>query len=93
MTQPDPFRLPLRQIDDANRVMDAVQALLTHAGIVFRPAPPFPTSCCGRGCNGCVWEGFFSALHYWREEAAGLLVGADDRGRSFGVDAYAGEQD
>ena len=31
--------------------------------------PPEPTSCCGRGCNGCVWEGYFAAMAYWRDEA------------------------
>jgi hypothetical protein len=92
MTQTNPFQRPLRHLDDANRVVDDVQALLTHAGIVFRPSPPLPTGCCGRGCNGCVWEGYFSALHYWREQAAALLVSGADTGRACGVDAYAGEQ-
>jgi len=35
----------------------------------FRPPPPEPTTCCGRGCNGCVWEGFFEALGRWRDDA------------------------
>lgn len=39
------------------------------AGVALRPPPPEPTSCCGRGCNGCVWEGYYSAVDYWREEA------------------------
>ena len=38
-------------------------------GVTLRQPPPEPTSCCGRGCNGCVWEGFYSAAAYWREEA------------------------
>lgn len=32
----------------------------------LRPPPPEPTTCCGRGCHGCVWEGFYTALHHWR---------------------------
>ena len=32
-------------------------------------------TCCGRGCNGCVWEGFVTAANYWREDAVALLNG------------------
>ncbi|MDQ3058291.1 MAG: oxidoreductase-like domain-containing protein [Pseudomonadota bacterium] len=39
------------------------------AGLRLRSPPPEPVSCCGRGCNGCVWEGYYSAVNYWREEA------------------------
>lgn len=39
------------------------------------PPPPEPTACCGRGCNGCVWESYFAALAYWRERAAFTLYG------------------
>ena len=43
--------------------------LATH----LRPPPPEPTTCCGRGCNGCVWEGYFAAAAYWCEQAQELL--------------------
>jgi len=39
------------------------------AGVTLRPPPPLPTTCCGRGCNGCVWEGFYDAALYWQQEA------------------------
>jgi hypothetical protein len=42
-------------------------------GITLREIPPEPTSCCGRGCNGCVWEGYFGAVTYWLEEAQLVL--------------------
>jgi len=47
----------------------ALQQRALDAGVTLRPPPPEPTSCCGRGCNGCVWEGFYAAADYWREEA------------------------
>ena len=39
----------------------------------LRPPPPEPTTCCGRGCNGCVWDGYYTALGYWRDDALDLL--------------------
>jgi hypothetical protein len=34
----------------------------------LRAPPPEPDSCCGRGCNGCVWEGYYEALHFWVQD-------------------------
>jgi len=56
--------------------LEAAQALFAElqqraldAGVTLRQPPPAPTTCCGRGCNGCVWEGFYAAVDYWRDEA------------------------
>jgi hypothetical protein len=77
-THHDPGLLPLGDLATA-------QALIVHLrgraqrerGIdldtALRPPPPEPDSCCGRGCNGCVWEGFYEALHHWRVDALELL--------------------
>lgn len=43
------------------------------AGHDFRAPPEEPTSCCGRGCHGCVWEGYEAALNWWYEEGGELL--------------------
>ena len=50
-------------------VFAVLQARAQACGVALRQPPPEPTSCCGRGCNGCVWEGYLAAADYWREEA------------------------
>jgi hypothetical protein len=59
---------------------DTAQAVLAHlqqraaaARTELRAAPPEPEGCCGKGCNGCVWEGYFEAVAYWRDEAMLVL--------------------
>lgn len=45
-----------------------------EAGHEFRAPPEEPTSCCGRGCHGCVWEGYEAALAWWYEEGGQLMA-------------------
>ncbi|CAN7476554.1 oxidoreductase [Acidovorax sp. Leaf76] len=56
-------------------MFQALQEQAQSAGITLRNPPPEPTTCCGRGCNGCVWEGFLEAAEYWRQEALLQLPG------------------
>ncbi|WPB57226.1 oxidoreductase-like domain-containing protein [Xylophilus sp. GOD-11R] len=71
----------LTNAHSADRLIEIVSARLALAGVVdFRSPPAHPTGCCGRGCNGCVWEGYFSALAYWRDEALLRLGGIDPGG-------------
>jgi hypothetical protein len=64
--------LPKRR-DAAQAIFLALQLRANQVGVSLREPPPEPTSCCGRGCDGCVWSSYFEAVDYWRQEAESLL--------------------
>ena len=57
----------------AHALFAHLQQRAAARGITLREPPEEPTACCGRGCNGCVWEGFFAAAMYWQECALQAL--------------------
>jgi len=68
-----PMTPALTDRETALALFIALQDRAAAQGITLRAPPPEPTSCCGRGCNGCVWEGYYEAVVYWRDEALLLL--------------------
>ncbi|WP_416142033.1 oxidoreductase-like domain-containing protein [Hydrogenophaga sp.] len=73
----DPAAVPLADLATAQALVAHLRGLAQRQGVhldtALRPPPPEPDTCCGRGCNGCVWEGFYEALHHWRTDALDLL--------------------
>lgn len=63
------MQFPITDQPTAQAVFDHLQRQAATRGIVLREPPPEPVGCCGRGCTGCVWEGWYAAVEYWRDEA------------------------
>jgi uncharacterized protein YndB with AHSA1/START domain len=64
--------LGAEQRQDVRARIAQMQHRLHSASLRFRAPPPEPTTCCGRGCHGCVWEAYEAALGWWFEEALAL---------------------
>ncbi|MEY4754260.1 MAG: hypothetical protein RJA44_1935 [Pseudomonadota bacterium] len=54
---------------EAQALVRAVLARAAQQGLDLPAAPAEPDNCCGNGCVGCVWDGYYSDLAYWRDEA------------------------
>lgn len=65
---------PLLDHAQAQTLIADVQARAARAEVPLRAPPPAPTTCCGRGCNGCVWEGYFDAVRWWLEDAQAAVA-------------------
>ncbi|WP_027016067.1 oxidoreductase-like domain-containing protein [Comamonas composti] len=63
-------------LDQARARIATWQQRAAQVQQALRAPPPEPTSCCGRGCNGCVWEGYYDALQFWCEDAERALAPA-----------------
>lgn len=64
---------PLTDKASAQTLFRILQKIAQNKGVVLRSPPEEPTTCCGKGCNGCVWEGYYDAVVYWRDEALLML--------------------
>jgi len=60
--------MSLRDASEARAMFAAGLALAAQHGLTMRPPPPEPTMGCGRGCNGCVWDGYLNAAEFWRDD-------------------------
>ncbi len=65
--------VPVQDAKQAQAVFARWQSLAAQHAVTLRRPPPEPTTCCGRGCNGCVWEGWFDAVLFWQEDAQAAL--------------------
>ena len=68
-----PERIPLNEVANARAVVGWFEGRAAQANVTLRAPPPEPTTCCGRGCNGCVWEGYYQAMQHWRDDASAAL--------------------
>ena len=74
----------IQDLAAARQAIAQREQALREAGVEFRSPPAEPTTCCGRGCNGCEWEGYYAAVGWWLEEAGQRMAIHQLPGRQVG---------
>ena len=62
------FSVP-SSLAEARALIAAVRVKASGREIPEPPEEPLPESCCGRGCEGCVFVTYYAALDAWRRDA------------------------
>lgn len=70
-------------LDEARAEIAGMQRLAASRGAVLAAPPemPDPRTCCGRGCDPCMFTYYFEALQTWRETSLRTLAVAPSASR------------
>ena len=63
----------IQTVEQAKNVFELMISIAMKNKVSLKPTPVEPNSCCGRGCDGCVWSAFLQAAEHWRTGALLIL--------------------